>query len=567
MLGKFLKIKLQCVVFPLLTLLFSIPPLFSAEPSEILIKSDYNYPPFEFRDEKGQAKGFNVDIVQAIANEMGRKIRIKTGVWEEIKSELKTGQIDGLAGMYKTRERAKYFDFSVPHFIASYAIFVRKGSAIKTLDDLKGKTILVQKDDLGHEYAVENNISTRISPMSDWGTVLHNLSIGKGDAAIISRLQGKEQIFKKRIRNIKVVGPTILQRKYCIAVQKGNASLLAELNEGLSIIKKSGAYDKIYEKWFGAFEKEPITFIDALIYISWVAIPVGGLMVIGFIWSWMLKKEVNKKTRELKKELVIRKKLENEKEILNLKLKEKNQELEQIIFVSSHDLRSPLVNVQGFSRELDNSIKDLTLILEKVTFKEDIKAEIDEILNDNISEAIHFIYTGISKMDALLTALLRFSRSGRASLTIEPVDLNILIKEIVRSFEYQLKEKEVTPKIAHLPVCVADKIQINHVFSNLIDNAIKFSDPNRPLQIEIGGYLKGKDTIYFVKDNGIGISGEHQKRIFEIFYRLHPNKSEGQGLGMTIVRKVLSRMDGKVWVNSELGKGTTFFFSLPTGEA
>lgn len=533
------------------------------EPGTILVKADFNYPPFEFKNEKGDPDGFTVEIIKAISDEMGRKIIIKTGTWDDIRLELEKGEIDALSGMYKTKERDRIIDFTIPHFIASYAVFVRKDSAIKSIEDLKNKKILVQNGDLGHDYVLENKIGKEILPMKDWGTILHNLSEGKGDAALVSRLQGKEQIVKRRIRNLKVVGAPIIQRKYCIAVKKGNSSLLAELNEGLSIIKTTGKYDKIYAKWFGVYETTPITFIDALKYVVWVILPIVGLTFIGFVWSWMLKKQVNKKTQELKDELLVRQRLERERVKLNEKLHEKNKELEQIIFVSSHDLRSPLVNVQGFSRELDGSIKDLAAILETLDLSQTVKDELDEIMNENISEAIHFIYTGIAKMDALLSALLKFSRSGRASLAIEPLNLNSIIKEIVRSFEFQIKEKGVKVNITDMPDCIADKTQVNHVFSNLIENALKFLDPSRPGEIELGGYPSEKNTVYYVKDNGIGIAKDHQSKIFEIFYRLNPKAGTGQGLGMTIVRKVLSRMKGKVWVESEEDKGSTFFFSLP----
>lgn len=533
----------------------------------ILVKADNSYPPFEFINEKGQPDGFTIDIMNAISAEMGRTINIQSGVWEDIITELKSGQIDALSGMYKTQKRDVTFDFTIPHFIASYAVFVRKNSGVKGIQDLNDKVILVQNGDLGHDYLIENEIGKKIIPMKNWKMVLLTLASGKADAALISRLQGKKQIVSQGIKNLKVVGPPIIQRKYCIAVKKGNSDLLAELNEGLSIIKTTGKYDQIYTKWFGVYEKEPVTFWDVIKYLGWIVLPILGLTCIVSLWSWTLKRQVKRKTRELKGELIVRKKLEWERQTLTEQLQEKNKELEQIIFVSSHDLRSPLVNVQGFSKELNESIKGLNRILERASLEENIRKDINQLINEDISEAIYFIQGGISKMDGLLSALLKFSRSGRSALVIKPLNMDDVVKENLNSFKFQIKEQNVSIKVNPLPACIADKAQINHVFSNLLDNALKFTEPSRQAEIELGGFSENGRSVYYVKDNGIGIAKEHQKKIFEIFYRLNPKQKEGQGLGMTIVKKVLSRMDGKVWIESDFDKGATFFFSLPSSNA
>jgi two-component system, chemotaxis family, sensor kinase Cph1 len=244
-------------------------------------------------------------------------------------------------------------------------------------------------------------------------------------------------------------------------------------------------------------------------------------------------------------------------------LAEKNKELETIVYVASHDLRSPLVNIQGFSKELVHSCKELRSALDKDEFQP-ISKEIRTLLNEDVPEAIKFILNGVNKIDTLLSGLLRFSRLGRAALRIEKLNMNEMLDTIVKSTEFQIKEKAVTVRIENLPPCLGDNVQINQVFSNLLNNALKYLDPSRKGSIVISGKIVGNQSIYEVQDNGVGVAPEHQTKIFEIFHRLNPSQTEGEGLGLTIAQRVLERQNGKIWVESVPGSGSSFFVSLPT---
>ncbi|MCX5994938.1 MAG: HAMP domain-containing sensor histidine kinase, partial [Chloroflexi bacterium] len=168
-----------------------------------------------------------------------------------------------------------------------------------------------------------------------------------------------------------------------------------------------------------------------------------------------------------------------------------------------------------------------------------------------------------SKMDSLLSGLLRLSRLGRAALNIKQLDMNKLMAEVVASFEFQVKKSGVTIRVEELPPCYGDETQINQVFSNLLDNALKFLDADRPGMIRISGKEEEGRVTYCVEDNGIGIADKDREQIFEIFCRLDPDAGIGEGLGLTIVRKILNRHGGKVCVESEPGKGSRFLVSLP----
>ena len=144
------------------------------------------------------------------------------------------------------------------------------------------------------------------------------------------------------------------------------------------------------------------------------------------------------------------------------------------------------------------------------------------------------------------------------------MNMNKMLADVARSMEYQIKEASVTLKIKRLPPCSGDASQINQVFSNLLDNAIKYLDDSRPGVIRISGEIKDNHSVYCVEDNGTGIATAYQDKIFEMFHQLEPEKRSGEGLGLTIVRRILDRHNGKIWVESEPAKGSKFYVSLPT---
>jgi signal transduction histidine kinase len=194
-----------------------------------------------------------------------------------------------------------------------------------------------------------------------------------------------------------------------------------------------------------------------------------------------------------------------------------------------------------------------------------VKEKIGPLLEQDIPESLQYILTSVAKMDSLLNGLLKLSRLGHTVLKPEKIDMDKLINNVINAFEFKIKESDVKLEISKLPPCKADKTQIDQVFSNLIDNALKYLDSKRHGIIKISGHKKNIYSVYCVEDNGIGIVSKHQENIFAIFHQLNPDRVPGQGLGLTIVRRILDRHRGKVWVESEKGKGSKFYVSLPGG--
>ena len=258
-----------------------------------------------------------------------------------------------------------------------------------------------------------------------------------------------------------------------------------------------------------------------------------------------------------------RKRAEEERELVLAELAEKTKELEQVIYLTSHDLRSPLVNIQGFSKELDEALKKFYAVLNKIDIPPALRKKLASTMNGDLAKSLQYIIASSAKMDSLLSGLLKLSRMGRDTLRIKKLDMSKLISKVISSFEFQIKEVDATVKVEELPPCYGDETQIDQVFSNLVGNALKFLDPKRRGVIRVSGKEEKEQAVYCVEDNGIGIAEKDKDAIFEMFRKLNPDDKRGEGLGLTIVRKILDRHGGKVWVESEPGKGSKFYVSLP----
>jgi PAS domain S-box-containing protein len=257
----------------------------------------------------------------------------------------------------------------------------------------------------------------------------------------------------------------------------------------------------------------------------------------------------------------------------NHDLTAKNQEIEMFVYSVSHDLRSPLVNLQGFSMEIDKGCQALRMLLDDESLPEAVRTPGQLLLDGKMAKSVGFIKQAVLRLSGIIDALLRLSRAGRVEYRTERVDLNRVISGIVGSLQSTITEKRATVRVDTLPPVMGDQTALEQVFANLIGNALIYQNPDRPSVIEVG--FRADETIglpdgygvFFLRDNGLGIADAYRQKVFQVFQRAHPGVGKGEGIGLAIVARIVERHRGRVWVESEIGQGSTFLVSLPLAQA
>jgi PAS domain S-box-containing protein len=228
-----------------------------------------------------------------------------------------------------------------------------------------------------------------------------------------------------------------------------------------------------------------------------------------------------------------------------VQLETANKELEAFSYSVSHDLRAPVRHIDGFVKMLAKHANGS--------------------LDERGRRFLNIIEDAAHQMGALIDDLLLFSRMSRSDLHPANVALNSLVDEAIASLHPEMNGRNIQWRIGSLPPAQADPAMLRQVWVNLIANAIKYSRPRNPAEIEIGGSDAGRgESVYYVRDNGVGFDMQYVEKLFGVFQRLHRSEEfEGTGIGLANVRRIVSRHGGRTWAESRLNEGATFYFSLP----
>ena len=525
-----------------------------------------NYSPYTFVNQSGDPDGFSVDLIKAVAEEMGLALKIHVDTWDPARNALKDGNIDVLPMMAYSKERDEQFDFSVPHTIAYDAFFTRKDAGkIRSLDDLRGKKIIVMKGDQAHDYLLSTGTigPEQLIFINSLPDALRLLSSGKGDAALMPKLVGLIVVKNLKLSNLEL-SPIVIEaynRPFSFAVTEGNQPLLERLSQGLSIVKTSDQYSNIYKKWFGALEPPGLSLKTVLKYIGVIILVFMVIGTVLLLWSFSLRRQVAFRTRSLEEEISERKQAEEalrESEgkyrELSVELEQRvqkrtdqlegaNKELESFAYSVSHDLRAPLRGIDGFSQVL----------------LEDYEEKLDEEGKDYLGR----IRSGTQRMGHLIDDLLRLSRLTRSEMRHEPVNLSTLAENVSVALRESGSERKVMFDITPNLKAHGDRYLLGVAIENLFSNAWKFSSSHDQARIEFGvEKLEGKNA-YFIRDDGVGFDMAYADKLFGAFQRLHgTTEFPGSGIGLATVQRIIHRHGGQIWAESKVGEGATFYFTL-----
>jgi signal transduction histidine kinase len=510
---------------------------------KIVAVGDYDYPPFTFFDTNtGLPAGHDVDFINHIAYILKAEVEIRLLNWEEAQNAVENGEADVLLSVLHSAGRSDRFDFTIPYHAEHYAIFVNRQSAIRDISDLEGKEAIVLAGDASIENFIKpmnlqgNSVLVQSLPIA-----IKLLNSGKHDFVVAPYNLGRLTIEEYRCENVKVTGPPVLPSLYRLAVKKGNTGLLAELNEAIDVFKSGPQYGKINRKWFIYQRGEELSIVLFMKYAAYAIIPVLSALLVLFFWSWTLKRQVIKKTRELKKsqqELIIAKE----------KAEESDRLKSSFLANMSHEIRTPMNGILGFAE-----------LLKKSDLKGDQQQRYIEIIEDSGNRMLNIIndIVDISKIEAKLM-----------DVYMAGTNINEQIKYIYIFFTPEAERKGLHISIRKsLPdeeaIVNTDREKIYAVLTNLVKNAIKYTIEG---SIEIGYERKEPNLEFFVRDTGIGIPEDRQKSIFKRFVQVensYTNTQEGAGLGLSISKAYVEMLGGEIWVDSIEGKGSTFYFTIP----
>jgi len=259
-----------------------------------------------------------------------------------------------------------------------------------------------------------------------------------------------------------------------------------------------------------------------------------------------------------------RKKTEEQLQRYSAELEWANEEVKNFAYIVSHDLRAPLVNLKGFAAELRSSLEVIDPAMNSVLshLDEAQRQEVMLALQEDIPEALEFIESSATRMDHFISAVLKLSRVGRRELRPEPVDMNALVHEALQTVSHQLDKHHSKVTVEPLPDVFADRTSLEQIIGNILGNAVKYLDGDRPGEITITAERDGDETTFRIRDNGRGISEADMPKVFAPFRRAGKQDVPGKGMGLTYVQTLVRRHGGRIWCESEPGVGTTLSFTI-----
>ena len=577
-------VKRKVGFFRILTLVL-VPAVLSAawltpvegsgpEDSVIVIGGDRSYPPYEFLDKDGKPAGFNVELSNAIAEVMGMTVEVRLGAWSGMRRAVEAGTIHALQGISYSEDRAKEFDFCPPHAIVHHGIYARRGSpSVSSLDELRGKEVLLHKDGIMHDTLVRRGIQASLVLTETPAEALRSLASGKHDYAVVAMVPAQYLINQHGLSNIVPVARSVTTQKYCYAVKRGNSELLARFTEGLAILRETGRYQAIRHKWLGVTEQASLHWAVIARYIAMAMVPLLLVLGITVLWSRTLQRKVAQHTQALTQEISERKRAEQE-------LRDHQEQL-----IQAHKMTALGILVSGVAHEINNP-NGLILLNTPVIMEAFIDA--GPILEDHFREKGDFMLGGLkySRMSREIPLMLSemqegakrikrivedlkdFARRTDSALT-ESVEMNLLVQTSIRLLNNLIRKSTSKFSVEYaenLPPVRANSQRIEQVIVNLVVNACQ-ALPDSEKGIFLRTFHDGstEENVLEVRDEGVGIPQENLPHLTDPFFTTK-RQAGGTGLGLSLSARIVEEHSGSITFSSEPGRGTTVRLSLPAGK-
>ncbi len=539
-------------------------------PPTVVFGGDRDYPPYEFLDADGKPAGYNVDLTRAIAEVMGLRIEIRLGGWSEMRRALDEGRVDALQGMSWSEDRARELAFSPPHTVVNHAIFARKGTPpVASLEELRGHAVAVHRAGIMDEHLTALGLGDTLIRTDTPADVLRLLASGKGEYAVVAALPGTYITRQLKLTNVVQVAPNVASHRYGYAVRKGDAVLLSRIEEGLAILKQTGRYDEIRERWLGVLEPS-VTWSTFLRYGAIVFIPLvlvlGGMV----LWSHSLRRQVAARTASLAREVAERQRAmellrENQAQLVQA---DKMAALGVLVSGVAHEVNNP----NGYILLNMPVLKDVyldALELFEARFREEGEFMLGGLrysqMREELPGMLDEMLEGARRIKRIVEDLKDFARR-EDSPRHEPVDPNAIVRTAARLLDARIRKATRRFELAlaeHLPRVRGNAQRLEQVVVNLLLNACDaLPDPGRAIRVVTEHDHDAAVVRIAVHDEGVGIPPENLGRITDPFFTTKRDQG-GTGLGLSVSAAIVEEHGGTLEFRSPPGVGTTVVLTLP----